>query len=519
MDHLFWLTDVNGSRLTASPGFRRAADWAVRALASFGASSPHLERWGPFGRAWSVQRFELSLVEPGGYARLNGVPKAWSRGTNGAVTAALALAPLYPDREDRDDALDLAKLAARIRDYAATWKGKLAGRFVLLDPPRDLSLPKEVDALRYDDKKLGEIGMPPEHIPPEPWTWPLERFPRDAKKRRALFQDLPGEVYSDFADRRRRVYDALFRFLSDEGVKGVFKTDYRGQGALVFAESTGAWEASRPLPPPYVVLPPEDYDRLARLVEKNVTARVRLDDAVVVSDKDEDGYNVVGEIPGGAKRDEVVMLGAHLDSWHSGTGATDNGAGCAVMLEAMRILKTLALPLDRTVRLVLWSGEEQGLHGSRGYVRDHFADPVTMKVKPEHARVAAYFNLDNGSGKIRGVYLQGNDMARPIFEAWLSPFKDEGAATITLRRTFGTDHESFDAVGLPGFQIVQDPLDYGSRTHHSSLDVSEHVQAGDLMQAAAIVASIVYDAANRADMMPRKPLPSPLPPRVGSATP
>jgi Zn-dependent M28 family amino/carboxypeptidase len=189
------------------------------------------------------------------------------------------------------------------------------------------------------------------------------------------------------------------------------------------------------------------------------------------------------------------------------------------MLEAVRILAALRLPLARTVRLVLWSGEEQGLWGSRGYVKAHFADPVTMALKPEHAKVSAYFNLDNGSGKIRGVYLQGNDMARPLFEAWLSPFKDEGATTITLRDTGGTDHLSFDAVGLPGFQFIQDPLDYGSRTHHSSLDVSEHAQAGDLMQAAAIVASIVYEAANRADMVPRKPLPAPLPPRSAAPGP
>ncbi len=273
------------------------------------------------------------------------------------------------------------------------------------------------------------------------------------------------------------------------------------------------WQASQPSASPAVVLAPEDYDRLTRLAEKNVPAKVKLDVGVAASDRDEEGYNVVAELPGAGKRDELVLLGAHLDSWHAGTGATDNGAGCAVMLEAVRILKALALPLDRTVRLVLWSGEEQGLYGSRGYVKQHFADPVTMARLPEHAKVSAYFNLDNGSGRIRGVYLQGNDMARPIFEAWLAPFKDEGAGTITLRDTGGTDHLSFDAVGLPGFQFIQDPLDYSTRTHHSSLDVFEHARPGDLMQAAAIVASIVYDAANRAEPMPRKPLPAPLPPR------
>ncbi|HEY8089054.1 MAG TPA: M20/M25/M40 family metallo-hydrolase, partial [Polyangiaceae bacterium] len=236
---------------------------------------------------------------------------------------------------------------------------------------------------------------------------------------------------------------------------------------------------------------------------------------ITASDRNEETDNVVAELPGGSKRDELVILGAHLDSWHAGTGATDNGAGSAVMLEAFRLLATLHLPLERTVRLVLWSGEEQGLHGSRAYVKEHFGDPVTMALKPEHAKVSVYLNLDNGSGKIRGVYLQENDMARPIFESWLAPFKDEGAATLTLKNTGGTDHLSFDAVGLPGFQFIQDPLDYGSRTHHSSLDVYEHAQAGDLMQAAVIVASFVYEAANRAEMFPRKPLPPPLPPKAG----
>jgi Zn-dependent M28 family amino/carboxypeptidase len=343
------------------------------------------------------------------------------------------------------------------------------------------------------------------------------RLPRDAKKRAALTANIPLEVMFDFGERRRRVYAGLWRFLSDEGVLGVLSTDNRGEGALVFAESTGEWEASRPMAPPAVVMAPEGYDQLARLVEKNVPTRIRLDAAIASSEKDEQGYNVVAEIPGGSKRDEIVMIGAHLDSWHAGTGATDNGAGSAVMLEAFRILKALALPLDRTVRLALWTGEEQGLYGSRGYVKAHFADPVTMALQPEHAKLSAYFNLDNGSGRIRGVYLQGNDMARPIFEAWLSPFKDEGAGTITLQDTGGTDHLSFDEVGLPGFEFIQDPLDYFSRTHHSSLDVYEHAQAGDLMQAAAIVASVAYDAANRAEAFPRKTLPLPLPAKSAAA--
>jgi Zn-dependent M28 family amino/carboxypeptidase len=212
------------------------------------------------------------------------------------------------------------------------------------------------------------------------------------------------------------------------------------------------------------------------------------------------------------------MLGAHLDSWHGGTGATDNAAGCAVALEAMRVLRSLGVTLDRTVRLALWSGEEQALYGSRAYVTKHFGDPVTMKLEPAHAKLAGYFNVDNGTGKIRGVYLQGNDMVRPIFEAWLAPFRDLGATTLTIRNTAGTDHLSFDAVGLPGFQFIQDPVDYSSRTHHSDLDVYDHILSADLMQASAILASFVYHAANRTEMLPRKPLPKPLPPRKNASS-
>ncbi len=510
MEQLFWLTDANGPRLTASPGFRSAADWAIRKLGEWGATQPHLESWGHFGRSWSVQHFELSLQAPA-YARLSGVPKAWSSGTNGSLSGSLVAAPLFVEREDRDDAYDLAKLAARVHAYAQAYRGKLKGRFVLLDPLRDLVLPKELDAARYDDKKLAELVQAPEMPAPQAFDVPLTHVPRDAKKRSAFLAYIPRELVWDFFERRRHIYDELWRFFKAEGALGVLGTDDRGEGALVFAESTGAWEASQSLPPPVVALAPEDYNRLARLVEKKVAAKLQLDMRVVVSDKDQDGFNVVAEIPGGKKKDEVVMLGAHLDSWHGGTGATDNGAGCAVMLEAFRILKTLSLPMDRTVRLALWSGEEQGLYGSRGYVKEHFGDPATMRLKAEHAKLAAYFNLDYGSGKIRGVYLQGNDMARPIFEQWLAPFKDEGASSLSIREVGGTDHLSFDAVGLPGFQFIQDPLDYFSRTHHSSLDVLEHAQASDLMEAAAIIASFVYNAATRPELLPRKPLPPPLP--------
>jgi Zn-dependent M28 family amino/carboxypeptidase len=226
-----------------------------------------------------------------------------------------------------------------------------------------------------------------------------------------------------------------------------------------------------------------------------------------------DSVNVIGEIEGGRKKAEVVMIGAHLDSWHGGTGATDNAAGSAVMIEVMRILKALNLKLDRTVRLALWSGEEQGIFGSRAYVAEHFAAREDMALKPGHSGLSGYFNVDNGAGKIRGVYLQGNDAMRPIFEAWFKPFADLGVSTVAIRNTGGTDHLSFDAVGLPGFQFIQDPLDYMSRTHHSDMDTYDHIEPGDLMQAAAIVATFVYHTAVREEMLPRAPLPEPLPPK------
>jgi carboxypeptidase Q len=230
------------------------------------------------------------------------------------------------------------------------------------------------------------------------------------------------------------------------------------------------------------------------------------------SDADVESYNIIAEIPGsGPRKDEVVMLGAHFDSWHSGTGATDNGAGSAVMMEVVRILKALNLKMDRTVRIGLWGGEEEGLLGSKAYVKEHFADPKTMQLTSAHSKLSGYFNLDNGSGRIRGVYLQNNDAMRPLFEQWLEPFRDLGVTTITIRNTGGTDHLSFDAVGLPGFQFIQDPLDYSTVTHHSNMDVYDHALAGDLMQASAVIATVVYDAAMRTDKLPRKPLPKPQP--------
>jgi carboxypeptidase Q len=264
-----------------------------------------------------------------------------------------------------------------------------------------------------------------------------------------------------------------------------------------------------------IVLTPEHFNRMVRLIQHGIPVKMQLDVQTNFDDRT-DSVNVIGEIPGGRKKDDVVMIGAHLDSWQGGTGATDNAAGSSVMLEVMRILKVLNLKLDRTVRIGLWGGEEQGLLGSRAYVAAHFADRATMKVSPEHAKLDVYFNVDAGSGRIRGMNLAGNDALRPIITEWFKPFADLGAGTISNRTTGGaggTDHQSFDAVGIPAFSFMQDPLEYGTRTHHSNMDVYDRIQAGDLAQIAAVVASFAYNAANREEMLPRKPLPKPQPQR------
>ena len=314
-------------------------------------------------------------------------------------------------------------------------------------------------------------------------------------------------MFEEWYQRLKAISDERAEFFRQEGVAGVLTADTRAHNGLVFAEAAGPEKSAKAMAPASYIVTAEQYDRMVRLLEKNEVVTLRYGLQAKASDDDKNAMNIVGEIPGRKKPDEVVMIGAHFDSWHTGTGATDNGAGSAVMIEVMRILKQLNLPLDRTVRIGLWSGEEQGLYGSAAYVKQHFGDPKTMELKPEHAKLDAYLNLDNGSGKIRGVYLQGNDAARPLFESWLRPFADMGVSTLTLKNTGGTDHLCFDAVGLPGFQFIQHSLDYGTVTHHSNMDTYDHAMPEDLMQASAVIATLVYDIANRDEAFPRKPLP------------
>ncbi|HZQ51164.1 MAG TPA: M20/M25/M40 family metallo-hydrolase [Bryobacteraceae bacterium] len=475
MDTLFYLTDVNGPRLTNSPNFFKAADWVVNQMQSLGIAAK-TEKWGPFGRSWKVDKYYAAMTEPQ-YMPLIGFPLAWSASTNGLVSAEATIAPIYTEA-------DMDK-----------FRGKLKGKVVLATTPRDLGLSTSPLASRYTAPELAE----------------LEKFTESNPDRMAAYRSrMPAAWRNMSMDEIRAMRKKINQFLASEQVAAVLSYGYAGDDGTVFGSSAGSRETKDPIAPTSIVVTPEHYNRIYRLLSHKIPVKLDVDVKAEVLPP-QDSENVIAEIPGGAKRDEIVMLGAHLDSWHGGTGATDNAAGSAVMMEAMRLLKTLNLKMDRTVRMALWSGEEEGLLGSKAYVKEHFGDPETMKLTAEHAKLDGYFNVDNGSGKIRGIYLQGNDMCRPIFEEWFEAFNDMDAGAITIRDTGGTDHLSFDAVGLPGFQFVQDELEYSTVTHHSNMDLYDHVSPNDLKQAATIVAAFVYLTANRPEMLPRKPLPEPHP--------
>ena len=470
MDIMSYLSDVYGPRLTNSPNVKEAAGWTTGKMKEWQLANVHLEPWGPFGRGWSSERLSAQAISPRPFP-LIAYAKAWTPGTNGPITAAAVLAPILKEED--------------IQKY----RGQLKGKFVLTAQIPENPERFEPQAHRYTDAELTELGTQPV---------PGAQNPED---RAAQFRA------------QRELQLKVQKFLVEEGVAAWIEPS-RGDDGTVFVQQGGGRDKEKdPLAPARIAVASENYGRIYRMLEKKVPVTLQLDVENKFYDDDLNSFNIIGEITGAdkTKADEVVMLGAHFDSWHAGTGATDNGAGSAVMLEAIRILKTTGLKMRRTVRIGLWTGEEQGLLGSRAYVRQHFADPEVMKPSPEHAKLDAYYNIDNGTGRIRGVYLQGNEMAAPIFSAWMEPFHGLGMNTLTIRNTGGTDHLAFNAVGLPGFQFIQDPLDYDTRTHHSNMDVYERIQEPDMKQMAVIVASFVYLTANRDEMMPRKPLPKPQP--------
>ena len=492
MDHLYFLTEVHGPRLTGSPQFTRAAEWAMDRLKSFGVQNVHTEKWGPFGRAWSVEQASVELLRPN-YQMLTAAPLAWAGSSNGPVEGEPILAPVKVDFENGPK-----KVRQQLADYQKEWTGKLRGRIVLVTA---LSAPKPQTAAhlrRYTDADLAQMATSPEPVvKTKAKTIEELEWPEDPADRNKLFASMPNELMEQVYDLYDELDATLGEFYAREGAAAVLQTNRRSHEGMVFGEAAGGFKSAHKLAPPTFVVTAEQYDRLVRSVQRKQPVTLRVNLKATVSDQDVDGLNIIGEIPGGAKKDEVVMIGAHFDSWYTGTGATDNGAGSAVMIEVMRVLKAMNVKLDRTVRIGLWGGEEQGLFGSRAYVKEHY--PTGSK-----ANLSGYLNLDNGSGKIRGVYLQGHEAMRPIFEQWLAPFRDLGVTTISIRNTGGTDHLSFNAVGLPGFQFIQDPLDYSSVTHHSAIDVYDHAIPEDLMQASAVIASCVVQMANRPDPLPRR---------------
>jgi carboxypeptidase Q len=458
-----YLTDVYGPRLTNSPDIREAGEYAVKTLSSWGLANVHEETWGPFGRGWSNELFEANEIAPRHFP-LIAYPKAWTPGTNGPVTANAIYARI--EKEE---------------DFAFS-RGRLRGMFVLTAPTRVVEAQFDAAAHRFTDQELADLAQP---RAPQP---PPDKEARDRQRKQQEFNA------------------KLVKFLTDEGAAAWLEPAPHDGGTMTVM-SGGSRDPKDPPVLPRVAVDVENYGRIFRTLEKNIPVTLRINIANKFYDDNLDSFNIVAEIPGTDKPDEVVMLGAHFDSWASGTGATDNAAGSAVMMEAMRILKACNAKMRRTVRLALWTGEEEGLLGSRAYVMDHFADRNTMDLKPDHAKLSAYFNVDNGTGKIRGIYLQGNEGVRPIFEKWMEPFRPEGMTTLSARGTGGTDHVSFDEVGLLGFQFIQDPIEYETRTHHTNMDVYERIQAADLKQMAVIVASFVYQTANAAELLPRKPLP------------
>ncbi|MGB6476918.1 MAG: M20/M25/M40 family metallo-hydrolase [Candidatus Sulfotelmatobacter sp.] len=487
MDFATGLMDSIGERLTGSPNMKRANEWTRDQLAAMGLSNAHLEPWGPFGRGWANQYVNVRMTAPD-IVPLLVYAKAWTPGTNGVVTGKCIRVDIQK-KEDFDK-----------------YKGKLAGMIAIFGPDADVKPITEAPYKRYTDEDLAKTAE---------YQIPGER---------------PPFRFADFIKRQQFVKE-LNQFLADEKVLAVIDHS-RGTagGGTVFVQSGGSYKTGETTTIPQLTMASEHWTRIARLLDQKKDVTLELNVTNTFYDDDPMQYDTIAEIPGTDKKDEVVMLGAHLDSWHAGTGATDNGAGTIVMMEAMRILKAIDVKPRRTIRIGLWSGEEEGLLGSQGYVEQHFgsrppmdepgmkgmptllrreAGPVT--VKPEQAKVSAYFNVDNGSGKIRGIYLQENEAVLPIFEAWMRPFKDLDMTTITMRNTGGTDHLSFDAVGIPGFQFIQDPIEYESRTHHSNMDVYDRLQPEDLKQIAVIVASFVYDTAMRDQMLPRKPIEPPLP--------
>lgn len=482
MDIAFYLTEVSGPRLNNSPGFRRAANYTKNKLSEWGLSNARLEPWGEWGKGWELKHCYVAMAAPY-YKPIIAFPKSWTSGTNGLQLADIVLLPVA-------DAKDLA-----------LYKGQLQGKVIMLPRIDSLEPAYVADASRYSDVELKEMA-----------DW---KGDNQASQPKVDGPAMPGKGYASPAGQHERSgikrpgalsYSKLKQFAREEGAIAIVSTNPRGRDGTLFVQGGGSWAGNAAENFPDLMLAYEDYMMLQRMAQRHIPVKLEMDVKTQFHINDLQGHNVIAEIKGTDPKlkQELVMIGAHLDSWHASVGATDNAAGCAVMLEVVRILKTLNVQPRRTIRIALWGGEEQGLIGSKNYVRQHFTDTLLKRYNAAGDKVSVYFNLDNGTGKIRGLYLQGNTAVQPIFTQWLQPFKDLGATTITLQRTGGTDHLSFDAIGIPAFQFIQDDIEYDTRTHHSNMDSYDHLQAGDLKQAAVVIAGFVYQAAQRDEKIPRK---------------
>jgi hypothetical protein len=489
MKTLSYLTDVIGPRLTGSPNLKHANEWTRDKLTEWGLTNAHLEPWGPFGRGWVLKSYRAEVVEPYFFPVI-GAPKAWSPSMKKQVTADV----IYIDAQTE---ADLEK-----------YKGKLKGAIVLTSPPRNVALPLTAAATRRTESNLVEMASATSATAggrrggrgAGTGGVPLGRILALLLKEGAALAVSPtgqGDTGTIF------VSQVALPTAPTNATNSASAPAAGGRGA----RGPTYYSVNAPATPPQIMLAVEDYNRLVRMVQQGVKVRMTADLQVEFLSKDTMAYNTIAEIPGTDLKSELVMLGGHMDSWQSGTGATDNGVGVGACMEAVRIIKTLGLKPRRTIRVALWSGEEQGLFGSRAYVSNHFGftnqSGVVMK-GPEFDKFSSYFNLDNGSGKIRGIYMQGNGALRPLFTSWLEPFHDLDAQTVTIQGTGSTDHVAFDNIGLPGFQFIQDGLDYGTRTHHSNQDVYDRIQADDIKQASTIMAAFVYRAAMMDEKMPRK---------------
>jgi len=505
MQTLSYLTDVIGGRLTNSPNMKRANEWTRDTMARWGLQNAKLEPWGPFGRGWSLKSFSAQVNEPTAFPVI-AYPKAWSPSTKGAVTS------------------DVVYLEIKSDEDFAKYKGQLRGKVVLISRPRELKADFTGMGARLTDEDLAKLADAPDPNaprPPAPSGAPADR-PQVTPQQQERLQRFMMQLKAT-------------NFLLEEGAAVIVDNSGNGTGGTLFVQSANVAQevpanaqqvfgGRNRLQPyqkeaeakmlPQMTMASEDYNRLVRMIQAGAKPKMTVDIQTQYHDEDLMGYNTVAEIPGTdpTLKEELVMLGGHLDSWHSGTGATDNAAGCAVAMEAARILIASGLKPRRTIRVALWSGEEQGLIGSRNYVTQQFGErkpgengqPGELVKTTNYDKLSAYYNLDNGTGKIRGVYMQGNAGVRPYFETWLAPFADLGAKTLTIANTGGTDHQSFDRVGLPGFQFIQDEIEYDTRTHHSNQDNYDRIQAEDMKQAATIMAAFVYQTAMMDEKMPRR---------------